>query len=67
MGILKYANERVKKFSILDMKLSQLVAIFVALIIVKLVPDIMNINIWWFVACFVICVIKPVYVFFIRE
>ena len=67
MGILENVNERVKKFSIFDVKLSQFVAIFSTLIIVKLVPQIMNINIWWFVACFIICVIKPVYVFFIKK
>jgi len=67
MGILNYMNERVKKFSILDVKLAQGVGIFVALIIVKLIPQIMDINIWWFVVLLVICVIKPFYVLFIRK
>jgi len=67
MGILNYMNERVKKFSILDVKLAQGVGIFVALIIVKLIPQIMDINIRWFVVLLVICVIKPFYVLFIRK
>ena len=67
MGILENANERVKKFSILDVELSQFVAIFATLIIVKLIPQIININIWWFVVCFVICVIKPFCVFFVKK
>ena len=67
MGILENANEKVKKFSILDVELSQFIAIFATLIIVKLIPQIMNINIWWFVACFIICVIKPVCVFFVKK
>lgn len=60
-------NARVKKFTILDIKLAQGIGIFVALILAKLIPGIMNINIWWFVALFVICAIKPVYVFFIKK
>jgi len=67
MGILENMNERVKKFSILDVKLAQGIAIFVALIVAKLIPEIMDINIWWFVALLVICAIKPLYVFWIKK
>ena len=51
-------NERVKKFSIFDVKLVQYTAIFFALIIVELIPQIMKISIWWFVALLVICAIN---------
>lgn len=67
MGILKYLNERVKKFSIFDVKLAQGIGIFTALILVKLIPKIMDIDIWWFVALLVICAMKPVYVLFIKK
>ena len=67
MGILENMNERVKKFGILDVKLAQGIAIFVALIVAKLIPEIMDINIWWFVALLVICAIKPLYVFWIKK
>lgn len=60
-------NARVKKFSILDLKLAQFIGIFVALILAKLIPGIMDINIWWFVALLVICAVRPVYVFFIKK
>jgi len=60
-------NEQVKKFSLLDVKLAQAVAMFVALIIAKLIPSIMDINIWWFVILLVICGIKPFYVFWIKK
>lgn len=66
MEILENMNERVKRFSIFDLKLVQSTAIFFALIVVKLIPRIMEINIWWFVALLVICAIKPFYVFFIK-
>ena len=67
MGILKKMNERVKKFSIFDVKLAQGTAMFVALIIAKLIPRIMDINIWWFIILLVICAIKPFYVFLIKK
>lgn len=67
MGILENMNERVKKLSILDVKLAQWAAVFVALIAAKLIPQIMDINIWWFVALFVIVEIKPFYVFWFKE
>lgn len=67
MEILKKMNERVKKFSIFDVKLVQGTAMFVALIIAKLIPRIMDINIWWFIILLVICAIKPFYVFLIKK
>jgi len=67
MGILKKMNERVKKFNIFDVKLVQGTAMFVALIIAKLIPRIMEINIWWFIILLVICTIKPFYVFLIKK
>ena len=67
MGILENMNNRVKKFGILDVKLAGSAAMFIAFIVAKLIPQIMDINIWWFVALLVICVIKPFYVFWIKK
>lgn len=67
MGFSENMNERVKRFSIFDVKLVQSTAIFFALIVVKLIPRIMKINIWWFVALLVICAIKPFYVFYSKK
>ena len=64
---MKNMNERVKKLSILDLKLAQGAAMFVALIVAKLIPPIMGIHIWWFVALLVLCGIKPFYVFWIKK
>ena len=49
MGLMNYLNQRAKNLDVFDIKLAQITAMFFTLIIVKLVPDIMNINIWWFV------------------
>lgn len=67
MGFLENMNKRAKKFNILDIKLVQGSAMFVALIIVKLIPKIMNISIWWFVLLLVIFAIKPFYVFWVKK
>jgi hypothetical protein len=63
MGFLEDMNRRVKKFDLVDVKLAQGAAMFVALIIAKIIPDIMDLSIWWFAALLVVCAIKPFYVF----
>lgn len=67
MGILEGMNQRVKKLGIVDVKLAQGAAMFIALIIAKLIPQIMNINVWWFVALLVLCAIKPFCVFWFGQ
>jgi hypothetical protein len=67
MGLLEDMNQRVRKFSIIDVKLAQGAAMFFALIIAKLIPDIMDLSIWWFAAMLVICAIRPFYVFWIMK
>jgi hypothetical protein len=67
MRIIGYFNERVKRFTIFDIKLVQCVAIFVILILVKLIPEIISISIWWFVALLVISVLRPAYVLFVKQ
>ena len=52
MGLVEDMTRRVRKLDIIDVKLAQSVAFFLALIIAKLIPDIMDINIWWFVVRF---------------
>jgi hypothetical protein len=63
MGLLEDINQRVKRFDIVDVKLAQLTAMFGALIIAKLIPEIMDMNIWFFIVLFVVCAIKPFCVF----
>ena len=67
MSLLENMNQRIKKFGIIDEKLAQAAAIFFALIIVKLRPEIMDINIWWFVLLLILCAVKPLYVFYIKK
>ncbi|MCK4251629.1 hypothetical protein KAX97_09270 [candidate division WOR-3 bacterium] len=67
MKIIQNMNERVRKLNIFDIKLVQGCAMFVVLIIVKLIPQIMTINIWWFVVLLVLCAIRPLYVFYFKK
>ena len=64
IAMLAYFDERARRLGILDTKLAQAAAIFFALIIVKLIPQVMNVNIWWFVLLTVLCAIKPLITFF---
>jgi hypothetical protein len=60
----KYFDRRARRLGILDTKLAQAAAIFFALIIVKLIPQIMTISIWWFVLLAIVCAIKPLISFY---
>ena len=63
MGLFEEMTQRVKKLDIIDVNLAQVAAMFSTLIIAKLIPDIMDVNIWWFVVLLIICATKPFYVF----
>lgn len=64
MGLFNWMDERVKRFGIWEMKLSQAAAMCFAFIIAKLVPQIMTVSVWWFVLLAVLCAIRPISVFY---
>jgi hypothetical protein len=66
MGYFSWMDERVKRFGIWEMKFAQAAAMCLAVIVVKLVPQILTISVWWFVLAAVVCAIRPVYVFYGR-
>ena len=67
MSFISFMNERVKRLNIIDVKLAQGAAIFVGLVIVKLLPQIMEISIWWFIILAVLFGLRPVYVFYLKN
>lgn len=67
MPILEDMTRRVRRFDIFDVKLAQGAAAFFMLIIAKMIPDIMTINIWWFVVLLILCAAKPFYVFWFKQ
>lgn len=63
-------NERVKRFTIWDIKLVGWYGIFLGLIIVKLLEpvwDIMKISIWWFIALAIIFAARPFYLIIFKK
>jgi len=63
-------NERIKRLNLWDLKLLQISAIFVGIIILKLIKPLLNIydiNIAWFIFLAVILGIWPCYVVFRRK
>ena len=66
MGYLDSMGERVKRYGAWEISLAQAAAMFLALVVAKLVPQILTINVWWFVLAAVLCGLRPFYVFFVR-
>ena len=62
-----YFDKRARRLGILDTKLAQAAAICVALIVVKLFPQIMELDVWWFVLFAIVLAIKPLITFYGRN
>jgi len=67
MGLLEDMDQRVKKLSFIDLPLGECAAMLFGIFIAKLIPQIMNINIWWFLALSVLCHAKPSCVFWFKK
>lgn len=63
-AIISRANERAHRLTAFDLKLVQFMGIFIGFILVKLIPELTGISVWWFVVLFVMSAIRPAYVFF---
>jgi len=64
MALWEYFDSRARRLGIVDTKLALGAAMFMALTIVKLVPEILNVSVWWFVVLWIGCGIRPMLVFF---
>lgn len=64
MSLWEYFDSRARRLGILDTKLALGAAMFLALVLVKLVPAILNVSVWWFVVLWIGCGIRPMIVFF---
>ncbi len=67
MELFKWANEKVKKLTALDVKLVSFVGICFGLILAKLIPDVLNISIWWFVVIGALFLLRVYYVMFFKK
>lgn len=64
MSLWEYFDSRARRFGIIDTKLALGAAMFLALIVAKLVPAILNVSVWWFVVLWIALGIRPMIVFF---
>ena len=68
MFFIKFFNSRLKEhFTIWDIKLAQLAAMFVLIILIKLIPEIISLNYWVYIVGLIISAIRPMYVMFIKK
>jgi len=67
MGFFEWANSLVKKMDWLDVKLVAVAGMLIGIILVKLFPAILEINIWLFVLIALLCLFKVYYVIFFRK
>jgi hypothetical protein len=60
----EFFDRRARRLGILDTKLAQAAAICFALVIVKLIPEIMDVGIAWFGLLAILFAIKPMITFY---
>lgn len=60
-------NERVKKLTIVDIKLIKWATLFATIIIVKLFPQLLKIDYWVLIVLLLVCSAKPFYKFWIKK
>jgi hypothetical protein len=58
MAFSQWANDFVKKLKYWDVKLIALAGLLIGIILVKLIPSILDINIWWFFIIAVLCLVR---------
>ena len=67
MGFWENMNKRAKKLSLWDIKLAGLAGVAIGFVIAKLFPRLMDLSVWWFVALYLIFIVKPFYVVWIKK
>ena len=60
-------NERVKKLNLADIKLVKLAVFFATIIVVKLFPQLLNIDYLVLIVLMIVCAAKPFYTFWIQR
>ncbi len=68
MIFIKFFNSRIKEhFTIIDIKLAQLAAMFVLIILIKLIPEIISLNYRVYIVAAILAAIRPIYVMFMKK
>ena len=64
MNLFKWANQGVQKFSWLDVKFVAWSGICIGIILVKILPQVLKLNVWYFIVLGTTCLIRPYYLIF---
>jgi len=65
--MFKKLNERVKKLTLMDIKLVKLAVFFATIIVVKLFPQLLKIEYWILIVLMIVCSTKPFYNFWMKK
>jgi len=66
-GIIEGLNRRIKKFTLLDEKLSQFSTVFLMLTIIKAFPAMGRLSLAWSIPLCAVCASEPLYVYWIKD
>jgi len=64
MSLISWMNEKIKKLDWIDMGLTKTSCFAFGIILARLIPCLLGINIWWIIAAWVILAARPMYRFF---
>ena len=67
MKLFEWVSDRVKKLHWIDIKLIVITGICTGLILAKLIPSLLTVSIWWFVAITVLCLLRIYYVILFKK
>ena len=68
MDLITWFNDGARRITnFIDLKLVVLMGFFMGLLIVKILPDIMNLDVAWYIVLFVIFAVRPLWLFFVRR
>ena len=68
MSFIKFFNNRIKEhFTIMDIKFAQMAAMFLLIILIKLIPEIISLDYWVYIVGLIISAIRPLYVMYFKK
>lgn len=65
--MFKKLNKRSENLTLMDVKLTQLASFFVAIIAVKLIPELSKTNYLVLILLTIVCLAKPFYSFWVKK
>jgi type IV secretory pathway TrbD component len=67
MAFFQWADNCVKKMGWIDVKLVAFAGMLAGVILVKWIPSILKINIWWFACVAILCVARVYHILFFKK